>query len=413
MPLTTVIVGAGQRGRDIYGAWALAHPDLLSVVAVCDSNPERARSMAERHGVGRSSVFTSTAALFGLGRVADACIIASPDRLHHEHATHALEAGYDVLVEKPMAATLEDSIDLVRSSGRSTGSLHVGHVLRHTAFFQRLHELVGEIGDIVTVEHRENVVAWHMAHSFVRGNWSNAETSTPMIVAKCCHDFDILAWNLDSPVTRIASFGSLFEFQPHRAPANSTGRCLDCPVEDCPYDGRRVYLDQRTTGWPVSVMTEDLSPAGREHALRTGPYGRCAFQAGSTVVDHQVVAMQTESGASATLTMHGHSPHEHRSLRYDGTRATIRGVFGRRQHLEIGRHRDGSFREVPVAAQDGGHGGGDDGIMRAFVDSLSSGTPGPTDAWDALESHLLAFSAEHARVTQEIVNMYEIRKMAR
>jgi predicted dehydrogenase len=406
--VTAVILGAGQRGRDVYGRWIADHPELMTLVGVCDLDEARAARMADRHGLDANAVWSAPDEFFELGRVADAVIIATPDRAHFRHAARALELGYHVLLEKPMAATLSETKQLVDLAQRSAGSLHVGHVLRHTPFFERLHEVVAEVGDIVDVHHRENVVAWHMAHSFVRGSWAREADSTPMIVAKCVHDFDILTWNLPSPVERLTSYGSLFEFLPGRAPAGATARCLDCPVGDCPYDARPVYMESPNTGWPVSVITDDPSPQGRARALREGPYGVCVYRAGSTVVDHQVVAMQLENGATASLVMHGHSDHEHRSMRYDGTRATVRGVFGRAPSIEVRLHRGGAVRNIPIPARSG-HGGGDDGIMSAFAAATVAGVPGRTSAAASLESHLLAFAAEQSRLTGAPISMSTIR----
>ena len=406
--VTVVILGAGQRGRDVYGRWIAAHPDLVTLIGVCDLDHLRTGRMAEIHGLGDGATWNDADEFFDRGRLADALVIATPDRAHFEHARRALELGYHVLLEKPMAATLSQTQQLVSLAKASEGTLHIGHVLRHTAFFERLHEVVTEIGDIVDVHHRENVVAWHMAHSFVRGNWAREVDSTAMIVAKCVHDFDILTWNLPSPVERLVSYGSLLEFRPERAPAGSTERCLDCPIDDCPYDARPVYLDPGVVGWPVSVVADDLSPGGRTAALRHGPYGVCAYRAGSTVVDHQVVAMQLGNGATASLTMHGHSDHEHRSMRYDGTRATVRGVFGRTPSIEIRRHRGGDVRTIAVEAR-AGHGGGDEGILLAFAQSVAAGVPGRTSAAASLESHLLAFAAEESRLTGEVIDMATVR----
>jgi predicted dehydrogenase len=227
-----------------------------------------------------------------------------------------------------------------------------------------------------------------------------------MIVAKCCHDFDILHWNLGSAVSRLGSFGSLLEFHPERAPAGAAERCIDpCPVSDCPYDGRRVYLDMTLTGWPVHVITDDLSYEGRVEALRRGPYGLCAYRAGSDVVDHQVVMMEHESGAAVVLHMHGHSHEESRTMRYDGTRATLRGRFGRVQEIEVIDHATGRARQVPIAPTGGSHGGGDAGIIEGFVDSIELGLPPATSAAESLESHLLAFLAEESRLSGEVIEV--------
>jgi predicted dehydrogenase len=168
--LTAVVIGAGQRGRDVYGAWAAGHPDDLRVVAVCDTDPDRVELMTSRHGMPRA---TPTSTPCSLPDGSPMCASSPlPTDTTTEPAARALDLGYHVLLEKPMAHTLEASVDLVHRAERAPGSLHVAHVLRYTPFFRRLNELVPAVGEIVNVDHRENVAAWHMAHSFVRGNWS-------------------------------------------------------------------------------------------------------------------------------------------------------------------------------------------------------------------------------------------------
>ena len=408
-----ILIGAGQRGHHVYGRWALEHPNRMKIVAVADPRPDRLTRIGDEHRIPDSLRFEDAEALLSIAPIAPAAIIASPDHAHHRHILAALSAGYHVLAEKPMAATLAQCSELVKASSQAPGTLHIGHVLRFTPFFQTLHDVIrsGRIGDVVTVDHRENVRSWHMAHSYVRGNWARAEMATPMIVAKCCHDFDVLHWNLGSPVTRLSSMGSLFEFRPERAPAGATARCTDpCPLPDCPYDGRRVYLDLSLKGWPIHVITDDLTIEGRTEALRRGPYGVCAYRAGSSVVDHQIVSMQLESGASVALAMHGHSHEEGRTMRYDGTRATLRGTFGRHQSIVVIDHVTATPEEIPIGAGVGGHGGGDAGIMEAFLDTVENGAPPATPASESFEGHLLAFLAEEARTTGEVIDVAARRR---
>jgi predicted dehydrogenase len=406
------MIGAGQRGHFVYGAWAQKNPNLLRFVAVADPRADRRERFAEANGIPPSRVFASHVELFEAGRFGEACVIASPDRTHHDAAVAALETGYQVLMEKPMAPTLPEVEAIVAAARRSPGQLHVAHVLRYTPFFSTLHDVIasGRLGEIVTVEHRENVVAWHMAHSFVRGNWARAAGSSPMILAKCCHDFDILQWNLPSRVARMVSFGNLFHFRPENAPAGAAQRCSDpCPVENCPFDARRIYLNPAWRGWPVEVITDDLSFEGRMKALQEGPYGRCVYTAGSDVVDHQVVTMELESGTTVTLVMHGHSHEEARTMRYDGTEATLRGVFGRRQVIEITDHHGGPAEEVDIPPPTSGHGGGDEGVILDFLESIQSGRLAFTSAEESFESHLLALLAEDARTTGEVIEVDGIR----
>ena len=355
-PLTAVLAGAGQRGYYAYGSWALAHPALLRFVAVVEPDDARRARFAAAHDVEDELAVASFAQL--PERVADCCFIAAPDQAHHALAVSALDDGYHLFLEKPIAATVEDCVDLSVRSSEADVVTAVGHVLRSTPFFRAVRDVVasGRLGDIITVEHRENVAAWHMAHSFVRGNWAVAAAATPMIVQKCCHDFDILRWILDDDTARLASFGSLYHFHPERAPQGAAERCVDCPVEDCPFDARRVYLNMGNTGWPIHVITDDLSRSGRLAALEDGPYGRCVYIAESDVVDHQVVAMELESGTTVSLAVHGHSPREERTMRYDGSVATLRGRFGAVQTIEVLDHASGDIGEVSIDSM-GGHGG--------------------------------------------------------
>lgn len=404
-----MLAGAGQRGHHVYGRWALDHPAQLRFVAVVEPDPGRRERFAGAHGIEEAMAVGTFAEL--PDRVADACFVCAPDQEHHTLAVAALDGGYHLYLEKPMAATPQDCVDLADRAGRPGVVTAVGHVLRSTPFFRAVRDVVssGRLGDVITVEHRENVAAWHMAHSYVRGSWAVAAQATPMIVQKCCHDFDILGWVLGDTVARLASFGSLYHFHPDRAPPGAAERCVDCPVDDCPFDARIVYLNMANTGWPVHVLTDDLSRSGRLAALGDGPYGRCVYTAGSDVVDHQVVAMEMRSGASVTLTMHGHSPREERTMRYDGSKATLRGRFGAEQSLEVLDHATKRITRVPIQSAGGGHGGGDDGAVRHFLAAIRGDEEPASTIEDALESHLYAFAAEEARLTGEVIDLSAYR----
>ncbi|MCK4780106.1 MAG: Gfo/Idh/MocA family oxidoreductase, partial [Candidatus Lokiarchaeota archaeon] len=129
--------------------------------------------------------------------------------MHTEPTLLALEKGYHVLLEKPMAQTLENCIKIVKKVEETGRILGVGHVLRYTSFFSTIYKIIqkGLLGDIVNISHRENVMWYHYAHSFIRGPWSNVEKSSPMILAKCCHDLDLLFHMTGSLPKKISSFG--------------------------------------------------------------------------------------------------------------------------------------------------------------------------------------------------------------
>lgn len=412
-PLEVVAIGAGGRGFGAYAPYALSHPDELRFVAVAEPDPARRAQFAARYGVPESACFASWDALAARGQLGAAAFNCTMDAMHVDSTLALLKTGYHVLLEKPMATTADDCRTLVRAAEDAGRVLQICHVLRFTAMFSALHEIIasGRLGDIITVEHRENVVYWHMAHSFVRGNWRNRKESAPMILAKCCHDLDILYWNL-GPVRRLSSAGSLRHFRAENAPAGAPARCTDgCPAaDDCPYYAPRLYLTEKT-GWPTSAISLDTSLEARQHALETGPYGRCVYHCDNDVVDNQVVSLEFASGVTGAMFMHGHSHQEGRTMRYDGTRATLRGIFtGDTNAIEIHDHRHGTMERILPDAGGSGHGGGDEGLTAAFVHGLLSGRADTlTSGRASLESHLMAFAAEQARLDARVIDMDEYR----
>ncbi|MFO7917878.1 MAG: Gfo/Idh/MocA family oxidoreductase [Anaerolineae bacterium] len=412
-PVEMVLLGAGNRGTFAYGRYARRNPHRARFVAVAEPDERRRQRFAQEHEIPPEGRFASWQELMERPRMAEALVNATMDRMHYDSTLAALENGYDVLLEKPIAATAEECVGLVRAAIDADRILQVCHVLRYTQFWRTLYDIVtsGELGRVVSVDQRENVAYWHMAHSYVRGNWRRADTSSPMILAKCCHDMDILYWILGQKVRSLSSFGSLTVFQPEHAPEGAPPRCTDgCPAqEECPYYAPRLYLG-RDAGWPANVISLDQSVEARLEALREGPYGRCVYRCDNDVVDHQVVDMELENDTTITFTMHGHSHDNVRTMRYDGTRATLRAT-GASNEIAVYDHLTSGEKVVRPGEAQGGHGGGDTGVMNAFVAALRGPDySAPTSARESLESHLMAFAAERARLTGQIIDMAAYRK---
>jgi predicted dehydrogenase len=300
-----------------------------------------------------------------------------------------------------MATTPQDCVRLVRAAEAAGRKLHICHVMRYSPFYVTLHDTLrsGAVGQVMVVDHRENVAFWHQAHSFVRGNWGNSARAAPMILAKSCHDMDVLFWLLERKVVTLSSFGTLSHFRAEQAPEGAPERCTDgCPHwESCLFYAPRQYL-RDYSGWPVSAISIDASYEARMDALRDGPYGRCVYRCDNDVVDHMTINMLFEGEVTVTFTMHAFSHENCRTMRYDGTRASLR-AHGGKGDLTLYDFRTMQERSIPIPIGEGGHGGGDDGLMDAFVQALNGeGTALRTSARDALESHLMAFAAEESRL---------------
>ncbi len=413
-PLELVVVGAGARANFGYGPYIEQHPDEARIIAVAEPNPVRREMFAERFDIGDDMCFASWEDLLARPQLAPALLNLTQDQMHVESAVAALERGYHVLLEKPMAQTPAECVRLVQASERTGRMLQICHVLRFTPFFNTLHAVItaGRLGQIISVEHRENIAYSHMAHSFVRGNWRRCATSSPLILAKCCHDMDILFWN-HGPAKKLSSFGSLIHFRPENAPAGAPLRCTDgCPAEkECPFYAPRIYTGPER-GWMSALIVEEQTDEARLEALRTGPYGRCVYHCDNDVVDNQVIAMEMESGVSVSMTFVGHSHREGRTIRIDGSRATLRAKFiDGEDTIDVHDHVMNRYQSVPIPPATSGHGGGDFRLMQSFIGALRTGQADAlTSARNSMESHLMAFAAEVARVQGSVVQMADYRR---
>ncbi len=453
--LKAIVIGAGDRGADIYGNYALRHPNEIKFVAVAEPNEERRNIFKQKHGIKKENCFTTWEDIFAQQKIADIAVITTQDTMHFKPAILALERGYDVLLEKPMAVSIKDCKKLVEVAEKTGNILQICHVLRYTEFFTKIKEIIssGKIGKIANISLRENVSSFHYAHSYIRGHWHNREETSPMILAKSCHDLDILYWFIGSKAKKVSSFGSQIFFGKHNQPEGAPDRCVEgCPVSDsCLYFAPRIYIDivpllqasskggptfdklmsklilrfpklkdlsifkkvRKYNGWPVSVIAEDLSYEGKMKALKETNFGKCVYAIDDhTVVDHQVVNIEFENKVTASFTLHGFSYEEGRTLRIDGTKATIVGEFlisG--EKIKLLNAHTGKETLIHQTGIVSGHGGGDDRLMAAFIHSVKTQTKETlSEAREALESHLIAFASDISRLEERVVKLEELRK---
>ena len=412
--VTFLCIGAGGRGT-MYGWYALEQPDRLQIVGVAEPREFYRQRLITKHNIAPQFVFNDWREAAKQPKLADGVIIATQDAMHTEPAIAFAKRGYHVLLEKPMAPTAKDCRRIVAAMKRHRVLFAVCHVMRYTAYTRKLKALVesGTIGDVVNIQHLEPVGYWHQAHSFVRGNWRNTAESTFMLLAKSCHDLDWLRHIMAVPCQAVASFGGLKHFRKEAKPpaAGAAVRCLDCVYEpQCPYSAQKIYLRQFAhKGWPMNVVAPVVTTKNITTALRQGPYGRCVYECDNDVVDHQIVNLQFAGNRTASFTMTAFNAGGHRQTRVFGTRGMLEGDGVTIRHtdfltdnvttIDTNTNADGSLL--------GGHGGGDFGLMDSFVRAVAENDPtqilsGPDET---LESHLMVFAAEQARLKNRVVKL--------
>lgn len=414
---TAIIVGAGHRAL-LYASYATKHPDKLKIVGVADPNPLRRELTAKQFNLTPDQCHESAEALASRGKLADFVINGTMDHQHVETSIPLLEAGYDMLLEKPFATNVEEMRQLVSLAERLGRTVAICHVLRYTPFYSAIRRKVAEgvIGDVINIQVTEHVSYHHMGTSHVRGKWSRKDyCRSTMLMAKSCHDLDLIAW-MKSGIrpTRVTSMGSNYQFRAERAPEGVGTRCLvDCPIEaDCLYSAKKHYIDHpRRWGAYVWADLEHIDEPTIEDkiaSLKKSPYGRCAWKCDNDVVDHQSVVVEFEDGATATLNMIGGASKAGRSIHLIGTTGEIQGPCGDNgfvvRHIDPRAGHEYSEELVDLTVGDmsgafGGHGGGDLRLVEDFVKVLEGAEPSisHTGIADSVYGHLMGFYADQAR----------------
>ena len=405
---TVAIIGTGARGANTYGLLMKDNPDKFKIVSLCDLNAERLNRYGKIFDVPNAALFLDENEFFKEKR-ADLLVIATQDKDHYGHILKAFKVGYDILVEKPLTASRKECEELLAAQKASGRKALVCHVLRYAPAFLKASEIIdnGVIGKLVAINALERVAYWHQTHSYVRGNWRNSKTATPMILAKCCHDLDLLQYYAKSTCESVSSVGDLAHFKAENAPDGATERCVDCPhVDSCPASAKRIYIDtwlknKEPDRWPHNVVA--IAPVTEEKlwtAIKEGPYGRCAYACDNDVVDHQFTQMTFSNGVKASLVMTAFTYGGGRRYHFHGTKGelildeagdggfTLKVFGGTPQQVTVDHTDDKGY----------GHGGGDYFLIKNLYDMLSGKATARTSFAASIESHLMGIAAEESRL---------------
>jgi hypothetical protein len=402
--LRAVIIGAGARGNRVFAELMRTRAPGWVVSAVVEPDQGRREAFRLAHGLPPDRAYTSLDALLQDPPVGDVAFVCTPDVTHYSICAAVSAAGYDVLLEKPIATSLPDCLALLDVQQTYDNRIFVAHVLRYSPFFRTIKEIVAsrEHGLVRNIRLVENIGHWHFAHSYVRGSWRRREDSAPIVLTKASHDLDIVAWLLerDRPAF-VSSFGSLEYFTEANAPEEAAERCVDCRLQDtCLYSAPRFYVHDQP-GWPYDVLGADADE--RRHAVETGRYGRCVWKSDNDVCDNQSVHIQFESGVHVQVGVYGLTADNTRRISILMDRAELVGDLHQGRlaiHEFTGRQDDLATREIPLPIPDDHHGGGDLALLRTLHEHLTTGAHREvmTSLETSIASHVLAFLADESRV---------------
>ena len=415
-----VCVGIGNRGI-IYSEFAKKEPSRAVLVGAVDPKPHHRRELALRHGLSDEVLFSSVDELVASGLEYDLAIDSTPDSAHFEVTAALLRSGHHVLMEKPITRDPSKLFELCRLAKSVDRKLFVCHLMRYTPFYLGIkeHILSGEIGKVVSIKMSEYVGVSHFIESFVVGKWrSEAECGSPFLLAKSCHDLDMLTWLNNSTVPkRVASFGSRRIFIPENAPKGHTETCHTCPCEPtCKYSLTKLFTGH-SGAWKRIILdvgkpTSEVTQTDIDKEVRSSNYGRCVYE-GQDLVDRQNVIVEFEDGSIGTFDLVGSVAREDRYIHVIGEDGEIFATRGdayytvRTYDYEAKEYVE---RKYDVSALSvGGHGGGDYNIMRDVIAYLNGegASISMTHIGDSVNGHLIAYAAEDSRKSGRVVSLSE------
>ena len=404
---TVSIIGTGSRGADTYGKYMAESPKKYTIVSLCDIRKDKLERAQKIFSVSEENCFTDEDEFFKVRR-SDILIIATLDSDHVRMAKKAMPLGYTILLEKPISANYEECVELLELQKKYGNLIMVCHVLRYTASVRKIKEVLdsGVLGEIVAIDHLERVAYWHFAHSYVRGNWHKEADSAPSLLAKCCHDLDLMQYYTGSKCDFISSIGNLQYFKKENQPKDAADRCLQCKYKDsCEYSAKRIYLDWAKDEnykdlWPYNVITaKQLSEKSLTEALENTDYGKCVYACDNDVSDNQHVLMQFANGTKVYMTMMAFTYDGGRRTSFYGTKGEL--FFDESKNcLKIILYNDQitEYKLTDIAKDLRGHGGGDVNMIHALYDKLTNENSTVETSLEAsVESHKLAHYVEVSR----------------
>ncbi|KAL8837602.1 MAG: hypothetical protein Q9170_002479 [Blastenia crenularia] len=410
----------------------------------------------------------------------DGVFICTLDETHAEIIVKLTPLNLHIMSEKPLASTLNDCLKIYKVLKSPNGELSralfsVGHVLHYSPHNILLRKLLVEdrvIGEILSIEHTEPVGWWHFSHSYVRGNWRKESKTAPSLLTKSCHDIDFLLWLLCTPSpgtdgpphqpTHVGSTGSLKYFKRSRKPdlAGDATNCLACPAErKCTYSAKKIYeekfLASGNAGWPIHIIDPEIEDlvetkgmqwaterlrnrlaenydenTPNEEVERRPWFGRCVYESDNDVCDDQIVTMTWDDDplphglSDKRLEGRGAKTAVFHMIAQTEKQCERRGrVYGSKGEIEY----DGKMIRVYDFATSkaevyyphqpgGGHGGGDDGLTRHFVNAMEAVEQDSMPIGDAqtvyigctledvIRSHAMVFAAEEARRKKSVID---------
>jgi predicted dehydrogenase len=347
------IIGTGIRAIDMWGKDMLAdYADLVEFVGLCDPNPGRVE-FARKYIGAKCATYTDFDKMIAETKP-DKIIVTTVDAYHDQYIVKGMQAGCDVITEKPMT-TDEHKCRAILNAEKKTGrNCIVTFNYRYAPHRARLKEILeaGEIGTVTSVDFHWYLDVYHGADYFRRWHRLRSKGGT-LLVHKATHHFDLLNWWLDSDPIEVFAYGALEFYGKNNAFRHTN--CRGCP-----------YKDKCRFFWDMTKDTKlmNLYAANEQYDgyLRDG----CVWREDIDIFDKMAVQIKYANNVQVSYSLTTYSPYEGYRIAFNGTKGRLEAWIKERQPWteppkdEIRLTTNfGKTQLINVPHAEGGHGGGD------------------------------------------------------
>lgn len=419
------LIGTGVRCSMFINSILDDYQHCCELLAIADKNPTRAEywknHIAEKDG-GDVKVYDGDGLekMIAENKLDTVIVTTGPDCTHDEMICRVMDAGADVVCEKPMTtdvARIKKIVDKMNETGKK---LQVTFNYRYAPPRSQIKELImaGEIGEVLSVDFAWMLDTRHGADYFRR--WHRMrENSGSLLVHKSTHHFDLVNWWLDDIPEEVFCEASRKFYTPANADARGLQgrgeRCLDCGVKDkCNF-----YMDIDETEWHRELYhkAEDKDGYIRD---------RCVFAPEIDIWDNMGVSVKYSRGAILNYMLHAYSPYEGFSIAFNGTKGRIEHFCCENTYISGDGAIPGNLekenvtitlikefeqpQEIEVRTGEGGHGGGDPVLLADIFDPEAPADPlkRKAGAYEGAYSIMCGIAAYESIDTGKRINVAEL-----
>lgn len=397
------IIGTGLRGAYTYAPLIAKYKDKCEIVAFVENKKGRRDLFLEKYPVDKDMVFDNLNDFIAHDKLADAVIISHYDLLHYDTAQVLLVKGYDVLVETPVANSLDGLVHLKEYSLKNKDRLFmVAYNNRYSSFYTKLKEIVDDkkLGDLINISYNVDIGYQNFVHNYVRGNWRITSDTATIMLTNSCQDIDMMINLSKGKCQKVSCFSDLRIFNWENFNTKMGENCFRCGEEEsCPFSAKKIYLQEDkfiNNSVHINPTKDNL-----EAILKQGPYGKCVFYCDNDVCDNLTSIFKFDNKVTSNFNINAFTKESDKKIRLFFKEGEVEASF-KQKEIKIKSFLNTDEKIIKIDQENT-----DEKLFLDFIDRVKNKNYKSciSDVGSVIESHVATFAAEFANVSETVVDV--------